>query len=680
MLVQKTGGDPWRGKFAPFAETATSTERTAGIANTKAEGKSYEDTFTFDRSSFNDGDLVLRQRHYRIHMAKWEGMDGPTADKDFLKKLEVQGDEWVTAAGSPRIRTTNPEGHINNENGTENRKGARQSAGITDEHYNVKHRKLMKVLSHDGDGSDLERETFGRHQVPERRSSVGGSDKCPVTEAPPSTRFLSATTLGHASEVGETGRDVASVSLVDGVPYKKAAPPQLNAAALEALQDGSKLEWATMCGVEVVRRKRDMQAVIDQFIDKFSGKKGLIQSVKEAVEKFDARADDVDRADLPFSPTTLLEDLGSKRDAARDFLQAVRATTKDQMAGKCAEWKNLEAIMEALEDNGIELLNTLTEKDKQLGVQARKSYMTERWLLTKIIQLLILGACPKLLAKHLGAIIAAFLKAKSPEYTEDQQFWKYSATTLQFNVDESKFVNTIVGLWTENNPMVKNLTEHLRGPMKQIIEDKMTSVYASMEAHPSWTGSMGVIRQWESTRDVLKPLFQDGWTDDDKGNFPWMDGFKTNHMREGPTGTPCPGPAALYTSCHNDFWIAVLSASEVISQGLTLDTVNRFLDTAGGVNTFKANGFVIKVQKGDVLYVPSGSLVYLWDYEQLEGRNKVNSFRNVLHFPLGQGFSWYPNEHIGQAFNVWNQLTFKVKEGSMWTDRANWFAKYSKTP
>jgi hypothetical protein len=90
------------------------------------------------------------------------------------------------------------------------------------------------------------------------------------------------------------------------------------------------------------------------------------------------------------------------------------------------------------------------------------------------------------------------------------------------------------------------------------------------------------------------------------GAAPWLFTVKPNVLQLRPAAVPLPGLATLLQAVSEDLFLTIFRADDILSQGIILKDIAKFLGSASGFEFIQNNAAVVHLQKKEVAHLPFG--------------------------------------------------------------------------
>ena len=546
--------------------------------------------------------------------------------------------------------------------------GVRQGGGTTDDHYNAyvrRHQKGMHPVPSDLDKMSAEPDG----DEPPRRSAIGSiAGDC---------NSLVATTLAHASKTGAkkrirtAGSDAGDESVAPSTAKKAKKDSDLDVTT--PLDDPSfeSKPIQTWSAVQFLHAKSGlrMQSGID--CAQYNGPKGMILELKKAHDRAVEKGCDLD--DLPNNTENLQNLLKVQSLVAIDVdvnLQTCKIENYIQLKGEVASNK---AVTEELRKKFDEQYKCLEYKLTQKKTDSRKEQSRDTWQGTKIKTHLCKGGNGEGVAKTFGGGISLVMKKNGTQdvallYQHMPDYVAVNPTKEQFKKD----VVTVFQATSQGGEQVESLGYF--HSLKGQIDDKIALMVVSMAENPRWKGCQSWLDLHIDSQ--MFDMLSEGIIDH-PGSRLMLACLMNNAKRTSPTAIPNAGVSGVFFgTCDRLVWLLLLPIESFLKMGITLDGLDRFLDTTEGDKFAKESAVVVPILVGCAVFVPAGYATYAVAHEIIE-RNAVAGTSHFAHVTLGGPFC----NDIGLSREVRHSimtsnhthLDAKAPSSKMWKARLEFF-------
>ena len=219
-----------------------------------------------------------------------------------------------------------------------------------------------------------------------------------------------------------------------------------------------------------------------------------------------------------------------------------------------------------------------------------------------------------------------------------------------------------VQVWREDDGEVKkNLATYVAN-MKSPVHEMIVKADEQLLGHERWNGTM---IQVDSLTADSGGLFDEIQNLSDAAKSPWLVSIKVNRMRLGPAAVCLPGVGHMVRMERGSCAMFLFPVAPVLSEGLSLNDVAKIFDTNKGCDFFNECGFVVTLDKGDVLVVPWGYFaVPIYILVGKQGAKEANP-AHMMMFPLWIGKSASEcSAEVRRAIRTYNLPTLTDRKGN----------------
>jgi len=240
------------------------------------------------------------------------------------------------------------------------------------------------------------------------------------------------------------------------------------------------------------------------------------------------------------------------------------------------------------------------------------------------------------------------------------------------------FDHTLAGLWNgaedDKHGVASWMSAFLAAvpgwPVARVAE-----LESWMKKHPRSHSCQASIHAKVPTPGFLKDGEWDETLQAEAGAEAWVTAIRVNECNIGPHHFSSVCVSHVLYSAVTDFWICIVPVADMLTEGIALQDVEKYLETDAGDAMLGAKGVssVFVVRKGETAFVPSGMLpiIYYW------GTKEDPPVGFVMQIPMFVK-SWFTEvgEQGVQAIATWNEKFLNTQSKDIYKSRLASSAKF----
>ncbi|CAK0910360.1 unnamed protein product [Prorocentrum cordatum] len=681
----KTNRPAWKARVLPWVKPE---QRDDARAEAKAKYLSIQDTIKKETNKELDDDLSLALVQFQAFHGFWNRMSDEDCEVLFWKKHKEQGGGHDTVENGEKIAKVKEKDiqRTRNSKGVTRTDSTAKITTVSEDDYENKRRRITS----------------------KRAAPSAGSTGGPSASAAPSTIGYPTSYFSESEGPASPAQSILSAETL------KLAPRSHEAAAADEEQDKkSTRSGQSRRGVEINiddktrERKVPTQSEInDTDAVRFMNMKKLWRHMAEHVSKGfqdpsngfikqltqeSARVDAAMERDLPITTDELktkLKTMCLELDKEIDNItQATKGTFLKVTQNLEEKMKGLEKEKDSVMDQlaGFKFIST-ESKDK-----SRKEYMQHYNRALTIQKRLIKGQ----FQKEVAAIWSRSLYAGFGEDQKNYMLGNSDAGQKEKTAKGGRKVKKLmlqceavknsdpidfekVGIWTAGPfcDAVKNYMEKLG----DTIHSKIEGIERAFDERGSnWLGCLGRLNI-SAPEDPALSLLGDGYFDiGTKDCVPWLCTVRADAFRHGPSAFPLNGYSNLVVVISEVMQFVLLPVANIISQGIILADVPKFLASEGATTTLEA-GYLVTLAHHETLYVPYGFIALPLYYPATLDESKKSVLGHCMVLPLlhQQRMKAYAatNAAVTKAVNSSNMTFLSNQPQQMYKDRAAGLSRF----
>ena len=465
--------------------------------------------------------------------------------------------------------------------------GVAQNNGVTDEHYRGFLNRVEGAINDTGGyessgGEDDVQRAAGRRpsrpsvagdsggmgdETLQLQSSTGSTTKSSRSAGsnPSTDQFPS--TISSRTKRNREGTDVGAGEMAEKKKRKR-ADFQIN-KTIE--------EWST---TEFLIAKDGLKLESSLDVATFTGTRGMVKQLGALF--VNARQKGCDFSDLKVHTQEVIDAITLQMARAIDLNDRILRVTIETFTGLKRELGENRTVTESLKNKYTEQVNSLNYKMNNSAKDNRQEKSKNTWQITKIATHLQKGGNGEGISKHFGKGIGGYKQLVSLSDDPDgQKYYLFVPEYVQKNPSQGHFDSKRVAIFvaTEGTSHAEGL-----GFVKSLQEDldaKLEVMISSMNDNPKWKGCQAALDLpiAGETFDVLKH----GIDIDSPGSRLMVTVIMNNSRRCGPAAIPFGGSSnVFYGWSAEPVWLAALPMAEFLRRGITVEGLDRFLETVDG--------------------------------------------------------------------------------------------------
>ena len=232
------------------------------------------------------------------------------------------------------------------------------------------------------------------------------------------------------------------------------------------------------------------------------------------------------------------------------------------------------------------------------------------------------------------------------------------------NVATDKFDPPKVAIWTEGDDL--NMLKQAWSA--EVWEAKTASMREAMSLMWTQPGSMSMLPFGSNQPSAIIGL-EVGKIE---GHEPWMLGFKQHKKRADCAALGPIGQAQFLLNGHAPMIWVVSPAEKFLALGLSLDSVNTFLESPKAAEFLEKHSVVTTCPPRSLLWLPAGSLAHAVYYDKQKDAKTDDDIGFVAQIPVFKGeVATLASSSVKRALSELNAPTLSAKRMKMWTMRAS---------
>jgi hypothetical protein len=240
----------------------------------------------------------------------------------------------------------------------------------------------------------------------------------------------------------------------------------------------------------------------------------------------------------------------------------------------------------------------------------------------------------------------------------------------------TEFKLNCICLYTDLDHDVFEAIKKYKEGSEKTVESKTSShdSHLADKKNEKWVGVLSPIAAGMREHDFgfLPTPFEYG----DKGCSAWCCTSKANSYRMGAAAWPVPGAGTLVHTLNADIYIVTFKIESLLSSGLLLQDVAKYLANADGASFLEKEGAIIHLQAGQAAYLPWGyfamPLYYVNDA-------KAGSWSHVWTLVIAEKAAVADDivtPSVCKAIGTFNIEHCKTSKESFWNSRRCYLEKF----
>ena len=434
------------------------------------------------------------------------------------------------------------------------------------------------------------------------------------------------------------------------------------------------VDWS---GVEFLHAKQFLKYKCCVELMRFVGKTGMIPGLKKLYDSVVEKRADL--SDLPFDTEVLERKLKAQKIIAEKLDKDMMTLTKGKYAEKKKEYSDSVEVNDQLEVEYNEQVASLHFKFSTQVADNRTEYAKNHWQGAKTQTHFQKGNHSEATAKQLGFSVASFTKHMGKEDRND--WWLWVNDSVQLNPSPESFDKLKPALFfaTDDAPEAEGFGYF--SSITDYQDTKYATMSSAMDENPRWIGCQGSVEA--HLDDELFTIFKGGISTH-QGAKGQMMVFRNNSRRHGAKEVPfhlC--PALWHGSGKTIVWVLMMPVTQCLQEGITMDSLERFLDSDAGAHYMAAHAYVVPIMPKATLYMPAGFASWITSHEIVErkalaGLSQVVQFALMGDFANGVGLSRQLVHCIMSSNHAF--LDQKAVSSQMYKNRLEFFQSIFKVP
>lgn len=342
-----------------------------------------------------------------------------------------------------------------------------------------------------------------------------------------------------------------------------------------------------MSPLEFMQAKRELKKLGQDSLDKLAGTKSVVEKIKVAHKQLNAE----DTKQLEHDTDEVSSEFTDKEKKLRSLIAEIDTSKKASLESKTS------AINEAVDQLSasdlacqahLDAIGFILSEKKQC---VRKVQQQNRYQINKVQKMLEAGGWGKSAAKHISTTI----------------FNKGEFASEAAEMFDSTKIRTWAGDCKDADHIMLESIRKFFSDIVDMLTLKIASTVNQLKSNATWGGCMSPLYSSGSGLDGIK--FEQGMQLElsvQLGHGPWLVAFRAHCWRYGPSAWPLPGVGSVALAKTDDIWLFLILVVGVVSGGVNLNDMASFLDTPSGSKYSEEQGKLVRLCRGDAVYIPWG--------------------------------------------------------------------------